>query len=593
MGIPSYFSYILKNLKYKKDISHINFHSLFMDCNSIIYDVYNSMQINLNNLAREEIEKEIMINVTKQIDDYICFINPTKTVFIAFDGVAPFAKMEQQRIRRYRTSFVSKLLNNIECPQDNKWNTSHITPGTDFMDKLSKQIVSHFSSKQHIIVSGANEVGEGEQKIFQYIRNNNLVDQYIALYGLDADLIMLSLFHFKITKNIFIFREEPAFNKKKTKKENQPHSMNMLFIDVEYLSISILDEMKCEYNNKQRIYDYIFLCLFFGNDFLPHFPSINLKTNGMQILLDNYRTHIGKYHNKYFVHFFPSEMEKSFIHWKTVKQFICELAKLEHGYLLREYQLKNNLETIMEGKINWSSALTTKQEFEKVLNELPTVCREDEKYICPTEEHWEQRYYKTLFQNKEKMRSELFTRKIALNYIEGLDWVFQYYVKGCPNWKWKYNYNYPPLLCDLAFFFPTYKSGFSHFCDNTTQSFSPKVQLAYVIPPSGFNELMMAENTEILRTKYIDYVQPEEDIHLFQWAFCRFFWESHIKLPEIPVNVLEEWETQLKDSPEKTVDEDGCLKNDGSPLKIGRDEMEDKSATKRRTFFGLSSICFP
>jgi 5'-3' exonuclease len=552
MGIPSYFSYILKNLKYKQDISHVNFHSLFMDCNSIIYDVYNSMQIS-NYSGIEEFENEIISKVTTRIDEYICFINPNKTIFIAFDGVAPFAKMEQQRNRRYRSSFVSTLLNTFDS-NTNVWNTSHITPGTKFMQKLSKQISAYYFLNKNVIVSGSNDIGEGEQKIFQYIRTHNYGNNYIALYGLDADLIMLSLFHFKLTKNIYIFREEPEFKQKKQTNKTItistpplpiPIQSNMLFIDIELLSNSVLNEMKCKYNNKQRIYDYIFLCLFFGNDFLPHFPSLNLKTNGMQILLDNYRKHIGIHHNKYFVHFYPNQTDNSFIHWKTVKQFICELAKLEHDYLLHEYQIKNNYEINIEQKINWSNSFNSKENCEKILNDLPVVCREDEKYICPTETNWEYRYYKTLFHNCSPESS--FIKDIVLNYIEGLDWVFQYYVKGCPNWKWKYNYNYPPLLCDLALYFPNYNSGFNHFTKCKRDSFSSKVQLAYVIPSSCFKGLLINENADILNTKYSKYFQIDEDITLFQWAFCRFFWESHINLPKIPMNILEEWETLLKD----------------------------------------------
>jgi hypothetical protein len=158
-----------------------------------------------------------------------------------------------------------------------------------------------------------------------------------------------------------------------------------------------------------------------------------------------------------------------------------------------------------------------------------------------------------LFRNSNYDHDEesIFAKKITINYIEGLDWVFQYYVKGCPNWKWKYNYNYPPLLRDLALYFPNHTSGFSHFCKTTSVenlSFSSKVQLAYVIPFSCFNEIIKDCNINVLlNDKYIKYFQINQDINLFQWAFCRFFWESHIILPKISLNILEEWETQLTD----------------------------------------------
>ena len=67
-------------------------------------------------------------------------------------------------------------------------------------------------SKKNIILSSSNEIGEGEHKIFNYIRENkfNHTD-YIVVYGLDADLIMLSLNHLDYCNNINLFRETPEF----------------------------------------------------------------------------------------------------------------------------------------------------------------------------------------------------------------------------------------------------------------------------------------------------------------------------------------------------------------------------------------------
>ena len=71
MGIPSYFSYIIKN--YTNIIQKFGecekFHDLFMDCNSMIYDAYyrleKSYEKEVCNLSSEEIEK-LLINQSRR-----------------------------------------------------------------------------------------------------------------------------------------------------------------------------------------------------------------------------------------------------------------------------------------------------------------------------------------------------------------------------------------------------------------------------------------------------------------------------------------------------------------------------------------------
>ena len=112
MGIPSYFSYIIKN--YPKIVSNLKIHiknktlfdNLYMDCNSIIYDSIQQI-IEYENIA--DFEKKLINNVILSIEIYIHKINPINTIFIAFDGVAPFAKMNQQKTRRYKSAFMSNL----------------------------------------------------------------------------------------------------------------------------------------------------------------------------------------------------------------------------------------------------------------------------------------------------------------------------------------------------------------------------------------------------------------------------------------------------------------------------------------------------
>ena len=230
MGIPSYFTkivkayrHILKDMKY---LNHVN--NLYMDCNSLIYDaVKNNRTYDKGN--NKEYERQLIISVCEKIDFYVDLLKPTCRVFIAFDGVAPVAKLSQQRDRRYKSWYTTQIQRDIEGKEYKEaWNTSAITPGTNFMKDLNREVSEYFSKKMDVahgtgssdlvyIVSSSSEAGEGEHKIFEYMRKypeyHNSPDIVTLVYGLDADLIMLTLNHLHITKNLYLFRETPEFIK--------------------------------------------------------------------------------------------------------------------------------------------------------------------------------------------------------------------------------------------------------------------------------------------------------------------------------------------------------------------------------------------
>jgi len=534
MGIPSYFSHIIRN--YSNIIRNIGFFSrsgfehLYMDCNSVIYDAVHSIPFEDNCTAYE---KQVIDMVILSIEDYIKIIKPSSTLYIAFDGVAPFAKMEQQRVRRYKNKFIT---NTTSGDDSNKWDTSAITPGTPFMQTLSKRIQYAFINMEQkyrigkIIVSGSNEPGEGEHKLFAYLRDHPCLNENIALYGLDSDLIMLSIFHLQYCKNVYIFREAPEFLKQYFPVDPSYDSKMPYFLDMKVLSSSILTEMRCAHIDNHRIHDYIFLCFFMGNDFLPHFPSMNIRTHGIQVILDIYRMYIGNKPDTYIIN------RDNTIQWKHVNKLVSEIAKREHELLTIEYSSRHKL-----SKKRYT--LSTEQDKNDYFQNVPTIYRMDEAYISPDNSQWEDRYYKTLFHCPRDKQN---ISNICTNYLEGLEWVFKYYSTGCPHWKWKYNYHYPPLFADLCKYVPHFHTEFIH--DKTTVTSFPHVpfshftQLSYVLPPQN-HDLLPLKITEFLKKHYKHlYV---DDIH-YQWAFCRYFWEAHPDLPTISLELLEQWDIQYR-----------------------------------------------
>jgi 5'-3' exonuclease len=115
-----------------------------------------------------------------------------------------------------------------------------------------------------------------------------------------------------------------------------------------------------------------------------------------------------------------------------------------------------------------------------------------------------------------------------------LEWVFKYYTVGCPDWQWKYNYDYPPLLSDLAKHIPRESRTYC-FIQECRQSLTPEMQLLYVFPKDYLSFVMTDSKKIAFLTTYGEYYP--DDIG-FEWAFCKYFWEAHVKIPDIPIPVL-------------------------------------------------------
>ena len=610
MGIPSYFTkvvkayrHILKDMKY---LSQVN--NLYMDCNSLIYDAVKNNPTYDKGRPREY-EKELIKMVCNKIDFYVDLLKPKTRVFIAFDGVAPVAKLSQQRDRRYKSWYTAQIQRDIEgAGYKEAWNTSAITPGTNFMRQLNEEVSTYFSKKSgtsgdakalEYIVSSSSESGEGEHKIFEYMRKypeyHNSPDTTTLVYGLDADLIMLTLNHLHITKNLYLFRETPEFIKSvdSTLDANKDYLLDIPELadsiikyinnaepDVEvstgggstrgYTGARDLSKLKEKRDNEiNRITDYIFMCFLLGNDFMPHFPALNIRTVGIDILLNVYRETLGKT-DKYLT-------EGNKIVWKNFHEFIENIAKQEDTLLMEEHKKRdkfarrlgdggggghnsnhNNMRDNRSERNAFNRDLNKNQHIsssfskndkkvlydtEEVLGEgvdiqkmddllmLPMKERSVEKYINPFAKDWEYRYYKALFDIEV---TDDRRRQICINYLEGLEWTFNYYMSGCIDWRWCYNYHYAPLFKDLIKYIPHMDTQFLKRKDkHTIEDF---VQLCYVLPRQNLNLLPVEVNIVLMQRLGHLYGDDYE----FKWAYCRYFWESHAELPRLHIETLED-----------------------------------------------------
>ena len=523
MGIPSYFVHLVRNHRSiikTYDKTSIQIDNLYLDCNSLIYDAIAHIVFKTDS----DFEAKIIDLICSKLEGYIKIINPTKKVYIAFDGVAPVAKLSQQKNRRYKSWFQDEIMRTIYSTTTApgiQWNSAAITPGTKFMDKLDKQINKYFKNPtkfktEEIIIATSKIPGEGEHKLYEYIRENPEYHKntITAIYGLDSDLIMLTLNHLEYAPKMYLFRETPYFIK--TLDDSLVPNSNYL-LDIPEFANRLVVELthKSDLSPKLQIRiikDYVFFCFLLGNDFMPHFPALNIRTRGIDVLLNIYNEINGDLKN--FL------IDGNTIVWKNFKKMIEYLGKNEHKLLTEEYKIREK----------WERRKYQENTEEQKFINTPIFNRDIEKFINPSEDGWQNRYYSSLFNidiNEDRQK------QIAVNYLSILEWNFKYYNSGCPDWRFKYNYCYPPLFQDLLKYIPYFETNFIEKVKKAP--ITECVQLAYVLPRNSLNLISIKEQSMLL-DRYNNYYRLD---YKFEWAFCKYFWECHVLIPEINIKELE------------------------------------------------------
>jgi 5'-3' exoribonuclease 1 len=527
MGIPYYFSYLIQ--KHRQCVSKLEtlglIHNLFIDSNSIIYD---SLNLNFKEyLNKNQYEDAIIKSVLVKLEEIIATIKPQDNIYIAFDGVPPFAKINQQKNRRYKTAYQNKILK-----KESLWDSCAITPGTIFMANLNSVLKAYFVDKKYynnsdaiinVVLSLSDEHGEGEHKLFAILRQNNVLhNKTNVLYGMDSDLFMLSLNHLKYTQNIFLYRETPLFisslDKSLDPKEKYIININILATIIYFVltnqdncaNKNLIVEHSNSYYNK--IEDYIFICFLLGNDFLPHFPAINIRINGFTILLELYKKIFGL--NEFIIN-------NGSINWHSFKKYIKQIAENEEQFIKEVYNIRDK-----QGKKYYPE--TSSEEIEYKFTVMPSWDLNIEHYINPFEEDWQHRYYYSLCSIDS--RSKDYNANIKLlctNYLETLQWVYYYYSNKCKNWTIHYKYHYPPLLCDLYTYIPYFNSELT--INDDYSILNTNVLLAYVLPKHSLHLLPENIHNHLLK----NYDKYYKDDYALLYAFCKYFYEGHVDFPEI------------------------------------------------------------
>jgi 5'-3' exonuclease len=558
MGVPGFFAWLLKNKKKLstnkliRDSIETKIKYLMLDTNCLLHpcvahilEKYGKGEITLesNKSIRMQLEELIWERIRFSIDDMITRLNP-EYVYIAIDGVAPMGKILQQRQRRYKYLFDKKIkftdefFNNCyEFDKEIEYITKdglsvpskpissiELTPGTDYMERIHISMIKYLEqlSKTNIkcIYSSYHEPGEGEHKILQYIKKNIDPTETIIIYGLDADLLFLSLATGE-TYNLYVMREQQIFNNTELDFDD--------YIDYNYVEIAQLHKMIQNLNINTN--DFIIICYLVGNDFLPGLLTTDIKKGGMDKILTAYDT-VKKIYLKTE---FNTIVKIDLINGKRIikinHEFLKELMK-QLAWTEKWTWTNINRDKIMDRDYNNEEEfekLKHKKEENKIKNLNKFASGEIANIECFDRIEFSSglEYYNYYLGLNELSMDNIIIKKMVKDYITGIEWCINYYLHECISWKWGYNFAIAPLISDIIKYYPK-----KIILTQTNCELNPIEQLILAIPPETYKYVISNNIIDKLKKqKRIGYMFPESfDIDINKESL---YWKCQVKIPMV------------------------------------------------------------
>ncbi|XP_023071116.1 5'-3' exoribonuclease 1 isoform X5 [Piliocolobus tephrosceles] len=599
MGVPKFYRWISERYpclsEVVKEHQIPEFDNLYLDMNGIIHQCSHPNDDDVHFRISDD---KIFTDIFHYLEVLFRIIKPRKVFFMAVDGVAPRAKMNQQRGRRFRSAKEAedKIKKAIEkgetLPTEARFDSNCITPGTEFMARLHEHLkyfvnmkISTDKSWQGVTIyfSGHETPGEGEHKIMEFIRSEKAKPDHDpntrhCLYGLDADLIMLGLTSHEA--HFSLLREEVRFGGKKTQRVCAPEettfhllhlSLMREYIDYEF---SVLKEkITFKYDIERIIDDWILMGFLVGNDFIPHLPHLHINHDALPLLYGTYITilpELGGYINesghlnlprfeKYLVklsdfdreHFSEVFVDLKWFESKVGNKYLNEAAGVA-AEEARNYKEKKKLKG-QENSLCWAALDKNEGEMVTSKDNLEDETEDDD--LFETEfRQYKRTYYMTKM--GVDIVSDDFLADQAACYVQAIQWILHYYYHGVQSWSWYYPYHYAPFLSDIRNI-STLKIHFE-----LGKPFKPFEQLLAVLPaasknllPTCYQHLMTSEDSPI-----IEYYPPDfkTDLNGKQQE-----WEAVVLIPFIDEKrLLEAMETcnhSLKKEERKRNQHSECL----------------------------------
>lgn len=562
MGVPKFYRWISERYpclsSAVKEYQIPEFDNLYLDMNGIIHVCSHPNDDDPHFRITEE---KIFLDIFNYIDFLFRMIKPKKTFFMAVDGVAPRAKMNQQRGRRFKSAKEAEALEKEArdkgevLPTEERFDSNCISPGTEFMARLQDQLQQFVATKVStdplwqgvkVYLSGHQTPGEGEHKVMDFIRTERSQPDYDpntrhCLYGLDADLIMLGICSHE--PHFALLREEIVYGKRQSQKRlNVPEEITFHLLHLsllrEYLELefqALKRTISFEFNVDNIIDDWVLMCFLVGNDFLPHLPNLHIAHNALPVLyqayidvmptLEGYINEYGKLNLERFEKFLTRLSQFDYEKFTDVQADQKFLASK------RAYAEAPNGIVEQNGSPPTDKEKTKDPDEKRLLEKFSHLdipdydSDEEQEGLVEMEFRQHKRdYYVNKLEykdvNKEVMQEQ------AHGYVRAVQWNLHYYYNGVQSWNWYYPHHYSPYISDIKDF------------QNLDMSFDlgkpflPFQQLMAILPsaskklvPNAYQDLMENESSPIL-----DYYPKEFNTDL---NGKQHEWEAVVLIPFI------------------------------------------------------------
>ena len=518
MGIPGLFASLRKRISgFVKDNIDQEIDYLYIDGNTFLHRQCGGVAVKYGpNADKNKVLDEMCQECINYVLHIVEKVQPKKEVFLAIDGVAPMGKMKQQRHRRFMSVVDKKIINSIKRKFNQEkhfaWDSNNLTPGTPISNKICKCIEDYFKKNKleaKFVMSDGLEANEGEHKIIRKIKNLKNKRSNIAIYGLDADLLVLSLsLHYD---NLYIVRESDKYVKR-----DLYGLPDYVYVPIELYKEFILDETHkycCKKTNDKRIVeDYIIMCFILGNDFLPSVPSLRINNGDDDFIMESY----GKTFNKLKRYLVDTKGETVKLNLDFFKELMVNLAEKESERLKFYTKSENRIRRYQGDSY-----------FEKKMYNFENNIPRPKDTLQLGHHNYKERYYNYYFNHNNSDKIS----KICRDYVKTIVWVANYYFKGVTDWRWYYQHDNAPFISDLA----KYTDNWDFEFDYKTKPFTVIQQQVLVLPPDSFN-ILPNKYRKIIYKKELQKFYPR---HIeFDTMNKRFRWQCVPKLPILDIPLI-------------------------------------------------------